>query len=37
LPGATEYYAASISIPMFPAMTDADVDKVVGALERACA
>lgn len=35
-PGAEEYYASSISIPMFPAMTDLEVDVVIEALERAC-
>jgi UDP-4-amino-4,6-dideoxy-N-acetyl-beta-L-altrosamine transaminase len=34
-PGADEYYAASFSIPMFPAMTDAEVDIVLAALEQA--
>ncbi len=35
-PGAERYYAASLSIPMFPAMTDTDVDDVIRALEAAC-
>jgi dTDP-4-amino-4,6-dideoxygalactose transaminase len=35
--GAEAYYAASFSIPMFPAMTDDDVETVVEALQRACA
>ena len=35
-PGAEKYYASSFSIPMFPAMTDGDVDTVLEALERAC-
>jgi dTDP-4-amino-4,6-dideoxygalactose transaminase len=29
LPGADAYYASCLSLPMFPAMTDADVDHVV--------
>ena len=29
LPGADAYYASCLSLPMFPAMTDADVDRVV--------
>jgi UDP-4-amino-4,6-dideoxy-N-acetyl-beta-L-altrosamine transaminase len=29
LPGADEYYASCISLPMFPAMTDDDIDRVV--------
>lgn len=32
LPGADAYYARCLSIPMFPAMTDADVERVAGAL-----
>jgi perosamine synthetase len=36
-PGAEQYYAASLSIPMFPAMTDDDVDAVLDALVRASA
>jgi perosamine synthetase len=28
-PGADAYYASCISLPMFPSMTDADVDRVV--------
>lgn len=36
-PGAEKYYAASFSIPMFPAMTDDDVETVLEALQRACA
>jgi UDP-4-amino-4,6-dideoxy-N-acetyl-beta-L-altrosamine transaminase len=31
-PGAAHYYARTLSLPMFPAMTDADVDLVVDAL-----
>lgn len=36
-PEAERYYAGAISLPMFPAMTDADVDRVVGELRRALA
>ena len=32
LPGAAAYYAASISLPMFPDLNDADVDRVVASL-----
>ena len=32
LPGASAYYAGCLSLPMFPAMTDADVDRVVTAV-----
>jgi dTDP-4-amino-4,6-dideoxygalactose transaminase len=32
LPGADAYYASCLSLPMFPAMTDADVDRVVDAV-----
>lgn len=32
LPGADAYYASCLSLPMFPAMTDADVDRVVSAV-----
>jgi len=32
LPGADAYYASCLSLPMFPAMTDADVDRVVTAV-----
>jgi len=34
-PGADQYYARTLSIPMFPAMTDADVGEVVAQLARA--
>jgi dTDP-4-amino-4,6-dideoxygalactose transaminase len=38
LPGAEAYYARCLALPLFPAMTDADVERVVealtGALER---
>jgi UDP-4-amino-4,6-dideoxy-N-acetyl-beta-L-altrosamine transaminase len=33
-PHAEDYYAGAISLPMFPAMADADVDLVVGELTR---
>jgi UDP-4-amino-4,6-dideoxy-N-acetyl-beta-L-altrosamine transaminase len=32
LPGAESYYARCLSLPLFPAMTDADVDRVVAAV-----
>jgi dTDP-4-amino-4,6-dideoxygalactose transaminase len=32
LPGADAYYARCLSLPLFPSMTDADVDKVVAAV-----
>lgn len=32
LPGADAYYAKTLSLPLFPGMSDADVDRVVGAL-----
>ncbi len=32
LPGAERYYARALSLPLFPAMTDQDVDHVVSAL-----
>ena len=35
LPGADRYYARCLSLPLFPAMTDGDVDRVVGALTEA--
>jgi perosamine synthetase len=34
-PMAEEYYRGAISLPMFPAMSDADVDRVVTELQRA--
>lgn len=34
LPGADAYYASTLSLPLFPAMTDADVDRVCDALRR---
>jgi UDP-4-amino-4,6-dideoxy-N-acetyl-beta-L-altrosamine transaminase len=33
-PGAEQYYAGCISLPMFPAMSDADVARVVTSLHR---
>ena len=33
LPGAERYYARSLSLPLFPAMSEADVDRVVDALQ----
>ncbi|HLF58902.1 MAG TPA: UDP-4-amino-4,6-dideoxy-N-acetyl-beta-L-altrosamine transaminase [Alphaproteobacteria bacterium] len=35
LPGARAYYERALSLPLFPAMADADVARVVGALKRA--
>lgn len=32
LPGAEAYYAGALALPLFPAMADSDVDRVVGAL-----
>jgi dTDP-4-amino-4,6-dideoxygalactose transaminase len=34
LPGADGWYGACLSLPLFPAMHDGDVDRVVAALER---
>lgn len=34
LSGADAYYARTLSLPLFPAMADADVDRVVVALEK---
>lgn len=34
LPGAAEYYDTCLSLPLFPAMPDEAVDRVVSALER---
>ena len=34
LPGASLYYASSLSLPIYPAMTDNDVERVVDALRR---
>jgi dTDP-4-amino-4,6-dideoxygalactose transaminase len=35
LPGAERYYARTLSLPLFPAMRDADVERVVDALTQA--
>jgi len=35
LPGADAYYESCLSLPLFPAMTDGDVDRVVESLGRA--
>ena len=35
LPGADAYYARCLSLPLFPAMTERDVDRVIAALARA--
>ncbi|MBB3267934.1 UDP-4-amino-4,6-dideoxy-N-acetyl-beta-L-altrosamine transaminase [Azospirillum sp. OGB3] len=35
LPGADAHYARTLSLPLFPAMADADVDRVVAALAAA--
>ncbi|MFC5354338.1 UDP-4-amino-4,6-dideoxy-N-acetyl-beta-L-altrosamine transaminase [Azospirillum himalayense] len=37
LPGADAHYAQTLSLPLFPAMADADVDRVVTALAGALA
>ena len=37
LPGADRYYARCLSLPFFPAMTNADVDKVVEAVRAVAA
>lgn len=34
-PGADAYYARCLSLPLYPAMADSDVDRVVGALREA--
>ncbi|CAO3441295.1 aminotransferase class I/II-fold pyridoxal phosphate-dependent enzyme [Azospirillum endophyticum] len=34
LPGAMDHYAHTLSLPLFPAMADGDVDRVAAALER---
>jgi UDP-4-amino-4,6-dideoxy-N-acetyl-beta-L-altrosamine transaminase len=36
-PGADAYYAGAITLPLYPAMTDAEQDEVVAALDRALA
>ena len=35
LPGAEAWYARTLSLPLYPAMTDGDVERVVGALGQA--
>ena len=35
LPGAAEYYAHTLTLPLFPGMEDADPDRVVAALREA--
>lgn len=35
LPGAESYYAGVLALPLFPAMADADVERVAAALEAA--
>lgn len=35
LPGADAYYARALSLPLFPAMADGDVERVVAALKEA--
>jgi dTDP-4-amino-4,6-dideoxygalactose transaminase len=35
LPGANAYYRRTLSLPLFPAMQDEDVDHVVSALASA--
>ena len=35
LPGAEAWYARTLSLPLYPAMADEDVDRVVGALTEA--
>lgn len=34
LPGAETYYAGALSLPLFPAMTDAEAERVVFSLQR---
>lgn len=34
LPGAETYYARALSLPLFPAMTDAEVERVADSLEK---
>lgn len=36
LPGADSYYARALSLPLFPSMHDADVDRVIEALRATC-
>jgi dTDP-4-amino-4,6-dideoxygalactose transaminase len=35
LPGAEAWYARCLSLPLYPAMTEADVNRVAGALGEA--
>jgi dTDP-4-amino-4,6-dideoxygalactose transaminase len=37
LPGADRWYSRCLSLPLFPAMQDDDVDRVVDALRQALA
>jgi dTDP-4-amino-4,6-dideoxygalactose transaminase len=37
LPGAEAWYARCLTLPLFPAMDDADVDRVIGALAEVLA
>jgi dTDP-4-amino-4,6-dideoxygalactose transaminase len=37
LPGARSYYARCLSLPLFPGMTEADVERVVEALSASLA
>ena len=34
LPGADAYYAATLSLPLFPSMRDEDAERVASALAR---
>ncbi len=36
LPGVDRYYARQLSLPLFPAMEDGDVDRVIDALSEVC-
>lgn len=36
LPGADAYYAHALSLPLFPSMSNADIDRVVEALRISC-
>jgi dTDP-4-amino-4,6-dideoxygalactose transaminase len=36
-PGAEAYYASAVTLPLFPAMSDADVDRVIAAMREATA
>ena len=35
LPGTMAHYAHTLSLPLFPAMADGDVDRIAAALEQA--